>query len=196
MTRASSITPGERTGSPPRLRPAVVWLTGLSGSGKSAIAGELARRLVALGLPVEPLDGDEIRELFPSTGFTRADRDAHVRRVGFLASKLEKHGIFVVASLVSPYAESRDFARRLCRRFVEVYVATPLEECERRDPKGLYARARRGEIAQFTGIDDPYEPPARPELTIDTRAVSVDEGCRRILDRLGDGGADSAPRMP
>jgi adenylylsulfate kinase len=170
------------------LRPAVVWLTGLSGSGKSAIAGELARRLVALGLPVEPLDGDEIRELFPSTGFTRADRDAHVRRVGFLASKLEKHGIFVVASLVSPYAESRAFARRLCRRFVEVYVATPLEECERRDAKGLYARARRGEIAQFTGIDDPYEPPAQPELTIDTRAVSVDEACRLILGRLGEGG--------
>jgi adenylylsulfate kinase len=172
-----------------------VWLTGLSGSGKSAIAGELTRRLVALGLPVEHLDGDEIRELFPSTGFARADRDAHVRRVGFLASKLEKHGIFVVASLVSPYAASRDFARRLCRRFVEVYVATPLEECERRDAKGLYARARRGEIPQFTGIDDPYEPPARPELTIDTRAVSVDEACRRVLDRLREG-ADPVPRIP
>jgi adenylylsulfate kinase len=139
---------------------------------------------VALGLPVEHLDGDEIRELFPSTGFTRPDRDAHVRRVGFLASKLEKHGIFVVASLVSPYAESRDFVRRLCRRFVEVYVATPLEECERRDAKGLYARARRGEIAQFTGIDDPYEPPTRPEVVVTPEDGSPEEQAAKVLAAL------------
>ncbi|HSE94704.1 MAG TPA: adenylyl-sulfate kinase [Methylomirabilota bacterium] len=174
----------------------MVWLTGLSGSGKSTIAAALVHRLLALGVPVERLDGDEIRGLFPSTGFSRVERDAHVRRVGFLASRLEKHGVFVVASLVSPYADSRAFVRRLCRRFVEVYVATPLEECERRDAKGLYARARRGEIAQFTGIDDPYEPPARPELTIDTRGVSVDEACMLILDRLREGAAEPAPETP
>jgi adenylylsulfate kinase len=167
------------------LRPAVAWFTGLSGSGKSTIAVTLARHLEAIGLPVEHLDGDEIREVFPTTGFTRAERDTHVRHVGFLASKLEKHGVFVIASLVSPYAESRDFVRRLCRNFVEIYVATPLDECERRDVKGLYARARRGEISQFTGIDDPYEPPEHPEVTIDTRRVSVDEACALLVGRLG-----------
>ena len=107
--------------------------------------------------------------VFPTTG-SRAERDAHVRRVGFLASRLEHHGVYVVASLVSPYRESRDFVRRLCRNFIEVHVATPLEECERRDVKGLYAKARRGEIANFTGIDDPYEPP-------------VHSGARRSIPR-------------
>jgi len=95
---------------------------------------------------VELLDGDEIRSVFPSTGFSHAERDAHIRRVGFLASRLERHGVTVVASLVSPYRESRQFVRSVCRRFVEVHVSTPLEECERRDPKGLYRKARAGEI--------------------------------------------------
>lgn len=167
------------------LRPAVLWFTGLSGSGKSTIAEAVARRLEVAGVPVEHLDGDEIRGVFPTTGFGRAERDTHVRHVGFLASKLEKHGVFVLASLVSPYAESRAFVRRLCRNFLEIYVSTPLAECERRDVKGLYARARRGEIAQFTGIDDPYEPPESPEVTIDTRRVSVDEACAMLMARLG-----------
>jgi adenylylsulfate kinase-like enzyme len=101
-----------------------------------------------------------------------------------MASRLAAHGVTVVASFVSPYKESRDFIRQLCRRFVEVYVATPLEECERRDPKGLYARARRGEIRNFTGIDDPYEPPDRPELTLDTRKASVEECVKKVLDRF------------
>jgi adenylylsulfate kinase len=166
------------------LRPAVVWLTGLSGSGKSTIADRVAEALAAQGLPVERLDGDQIRDLFPGTGFTRADRDAHVKRVGYLASRLEHHGVFVVTSLVSPYAESRDFVRKLCRRFIEVHVATPLDECERRDVKGLYARARRGEVRNFTGIHDPYEPPERPELVIDTRHVSVEAAVERVLARL------------
>ena len=167
------------------LRPAVLWFTGLSGSGKSTIAAAVARRLEGAGVPVEHLDGDEIRSVFPTTGFGRAERDTHVRHVGFLASKLEKHGVFVLASLVSPYAESRAFVRRLCRNFLEIYVSTPLDECERRDVKGLYARARRGEIAQFTGIDDPYEPPESPEVTIDTRCVSVDAACAMLMARLG-----------
>lgn len=166
------------------LRPAVVWLTGLSGAGKSAIARCVRQCLDELGVSVEHLDGDEIREVFPSTGFSRADREDHVKRVGYLASKLEKHGVVVVVSLVSPYRQSRDFARTLCRRFVEVYVATPLEECERRDVKGLYARARRGEIRDFTGIGDPYEAPEQPELTIDTRRVTVDEAAALILAKV------------
>jgi adenylylsulfate kinase len=166
-----------------RLHPAVVWLTGLSGAGKSTIAAEVCRRLERRRLRVEWLDGDKIRDLFP-TGFTRPERDTHIRRVGYLASVLERHGVFVIASLVSPYAESRDFVRGLCRNFVEVHVATDLAECERRDVKGLYARARRGEIRNFTGIDDPYEPPARPELVIRPGA-SVEDAAAAVLRRIG-----------
>lgn len=161
--------------------PSVVWFTGLSGSGKSTIAQQVTHALQAKGLKVEHLDGDSVRALFPNTGFTRPERDSHIRRVGFLASKLEEHGVFVVASFVSPYRESRNFVRNMCRNFVEVYVSTPLETCELRDVKGLYARARRGEIASFTGISDPYEPPIRAELVIDTTQVSVDAAVREVL---------------
>lgn len=162
-------------------RPAVVWLTGLPGAGKSTIATALTARLTDRGARVEPLDGDAIREVFPATGFTRPERDAHVRRVGYLASRLEAHGVIVVASLVSPYRDSRDFVRGLCRRFIEVHVATPLDECERRDPKGHYRRARAGALPNFTGVDDPYEPPPAPEITIDTRTLSADTAAERIL---------------
>ena len=117
----------------------------------------------------------------PGTGFARPDRDAHIRRVGYLASRLEAHGVIVLAALVSPYRESRAFVRGLCRRFVEVHVATPLEECERRDAKGLYARARAGALAQFTGIDDPYEPPERAEIVIDTTAVTAADAAAQIV---------------
>ena len=163
--------------------PAVVWLTGLSGAGKSTVADLIYQQLKARGLRVERLDGDTVRDIFPSTGFTRLERDAHVRRVGYLASKLEQNGVFVVASFVSPYEESRQFVRGLCRQFVEVYVATSLEECERRDVKGLYARARRGEIRNFTGIDDPYEEPSRPELRID-RGATAEQSAAAVLAYL------------
>ncbi|HEY8257357.1 MAG TPA: adenylyl-sulfate kinase [Gemmatimonadales bacterium] len=171
-----------------RTRPtaAVLWFTGLSGSGKSTIATLVHQELVKRGVEVEYIDGDALREVFPNTGFTRAERDEHLRRTGYLASRLEAHGVTVVASFVSPYRESRDFIRKLCRDFVEIYVATPLEECERRDVKGLYARARRGEIRNFTGIDDPYEPPEHPELTLDTRELSVDQCVAKVLERWGD----------
>jgi adenylylsulfate kinase len=142
-------------------------------------------RSIAAGARVEYLDGDSIRNVFPQTGYSRPERDAHVRRVGFLASRLEHHGVFVVCALISPYAESRDFVRGLCRRFVEVHVSTPLDECERRDVKGLYRRARRGEVANFTGLDEPYEPPAAPELRIDTRDTSVDEAVDLVMMTLG-----------
>ena len=163
---------------------AVVWFTGLSGSGKSSIAEWVAAELRGQGLPVERLDGDAIRRVFP-TGFSRPERDAHVRRAGYFASRLEFHGVTVIASFVSPDRESRDFVRSLCRNFVEVHVATPLEECERSDAKGLYAQARRGDIHDFAGITATYEPPISPELVVDTSQMSIEEAGQRVLDLLG-----------
>jgi adenylylsulfate kinase len=142
--------------------------------------------LVRRGIDVEYIDGDSLRDVFPNTGFTRAEREEHLRRTGYMASRLAAHGVTVLGSFVSPYRESRDFIRRLCSNFLEIYVATPLEECERRDVKGLYARARRGEIKNFTGIDDPYEPPEKPELTLDTLLLSVDESVTKILKHFGE----------
>jgi adenylylsulfate kinase len=167
------------------IMPAVIWFTGLSGSGKTTLARRLYEDLKNKGIKAEYLDGDTIRNIFPQTGFTREERDLHIRRVGYLASLLEKNGVFVVASFISPYADSRQFVRGLCSHFVEVHVSTPLGECERRDVKGLYAKARRGEIQNFTGISDPYESPRSPELDIDTSKVSEGEACSRLIDYVG-----------
>lgn len=166
------------------IQPVVLWFTGLSGSGKSTISTWVAKELRSRGLRVEELDGDTIRDIFPNTGFSKAERDAHIKRVGYLASKLEQSGIFVVASFVSPYRESRDFVRGLCRNFVEIHVATPLDVCEARDVKGLYARARRGEIMNFTGIDDPYEAPLHADLVIDTTTVDLQRAGEQVLGVL------------
>lgn len=162
----------------------VFWFTGLSGSGKSTLAQHLSQTLTQRGCAVEYLDGDTIRDLFPTTGFSRSERDAHVRRVGHLASRLAHHGICVVASLISPYEDSRQFVRALCPRFVEIYVATPFAECERRDAKGLYRRARNGDLPNFTGLDDPYEPPRAPEVTVDTAGQSVAASMAAVLSHL------------
>ena len=161
--------------------PSVVWFTGLSGSGKSTISERVVKDLRASGLKIEYLDGDAVRSVFPATGFTREERDQHVKRIGFLASRMEAQGVTVIASFVSPYRESRDAVRAMCRSFIEVHVATPLEECEKRDVKGLYAKARRGEISNFTGISDPYEPPANAELVIDTTKTTVDDAVRQVI---------------
>jgi adenylylsulfate kinase len=158
--------PGERT-----MTGKVIWLTGLSGSGKTTIATAIAEELTRRSVPVEVLDGDALRGFMP-TGFSREEREAHARRVAFLASRLAHHGVTVVVALISPYRSSRAYARDLCKGFVEVYVATPLEVCEERDAKGLYKKARAGLIREFTGIDDPYEVPEAPELTIDTSALA------------------------
>jgi adenylylsulfate kinase len=163
---------------------AVIWFTGLPSSGKSALGQALATRLRAAGLDVEWLDGDQVRAIFPSTGFSKAERSEHIRRMGFIAGLLEKHGIWVVATFVSPYAESRNFVRSLCTRFVEIHVATPVSVCGRRDAKGLYARARRGEIEQFTGISDPYEAPEKPDLVLDASVMTVEQGIEMILAHL------------
>lgn len=164
------------------IKPAVLWFTGLSGSGKSTLSEAIYERLKDKGLKVEHLDGDSVRDIFPRTGFSKEERDRHIRRVGFLASKLEKNGVFVIASFISPYQETRDFVRGLCNNFMEVHVATPLEECEKRDVKGLYAKARKGEITQFTGIDDPYEEPVNPEIKVDTTGKTIEESIDEILD--------------
>lgn len=164
--------------------PAVIWLTGLSGSGKSTIAQGVFQYLSKNGNRVEHLDGDEVRIMFPQTGFSKEERDRHIRRVGYLAAMLEKHDVTVVASFISPYREARDFVRGQCRRFIEIYVATPLEVCEQRDPKGLYEKARRGEIKDFTGIDDPYEEPLNPELRIDTTGQLIDESIQIVINTI------------
>ena len=169
------------------IQPFVLWFTGLSGAGKSTLAELATDYLKKKGLQVQQLDGDKIREIFPNTGFSRIERDRHVRRVGYLASMLEHNNVIVVAALISPYEETRQQVRELCRNFVEVYVDTPLDVCEERDPKKLYQRARAGEIQHFTGIDDPYEPPPQPEVRVRTEGMSVDqsfEEIRRTIDKL------------
>ena len=166
------------------IKPAVIWFTGLSGSGKSTLSEALYQKLKNKGIKVEHLDGDAVRDIFPKTGFTKEERNRHIRRVGFLASKLEQNGVTVIASFISPYKEARDFVRGLCNNFIEVYVSTPLEVCEQRDVKGLYKKARAGEITQFTGIDDPYEIPENPEIEIDTTNRLVDDIVNKIFKQI------------
>ena len=167
------------------LKSSVIWFTGLSGAGKSTLSEAVFERMNKKGLKVEHLDGDIVRSIFPATGYSQEERNRHVKRVGFLASMLEKNGVFVVASFISPYKESRDFVRGLCSNFQEVFVSTPLEECEKRDTKGLYAKARKGEITQFTGIDDPYEAPEKPEIDVNTTNQSVKQSVDYVMKQLG-----------
>jgi adenylylsulfate kinase len=162
----------------------VLWLTGLSGSGKSTIAEGLYQKLDAIGVGYERLDGDVLRGVFPNTGFSKEARDEHIRRVGFMASRLEHHGVVVIASFISPYREARQFVRNLCSNFVEVYVKASIDECTRRDVKGLYKKALAGEIKEFTGIDDPYEEPENPEIVVDTINQTVDESVSQIMDAI------------
>lgn len=168
---------------------AVVWLTGLSGSGKSTVAVALERLLVEAGRPAALLDGDNLRHgLNADLGFTEADRHENVRRVGEVAALFAEAGTVAVVPLISPYRDGRDRARAAATerglRFVEVFVDTPIEECERRDPKGLYAKARAGEIRGFTGIDDPYEAPTSPELRLTPADGDPVAQARRVLDLL------------
>lgn len=164
-----------------------VWFTGLSGAGKSTIAGILAQRLERRGRLVTLLDGDVVRtHLSKGLGFSKEDRDTNIRRIGFVANEVVRHGGAAICAVVSPYAATRDEVRQQIGldSFVLVYVATPLEECERRDTKGLYARARRGEIKGLTGIDDPYEPPASPDVVLDTVRDSAERCAEQVEDAL------------
>jgi len=170
-------------------KPAVLWFTGLSGAGKTTIARCVHSALRAQGVNAAWLDGDVTREFFPRTGFSKEERNAHVMRSGFIARMLAQHGVSVVASYISPYRETRQGVREMCAEFadfVEVFVYTPLEECERRDVKGLYAKARRGEVKQFTGIDDPYEKPDQPEVRIETMDCTPEQAAAEVLTYLRD----------
>lgn len=163
----------------------VVWLTGLSASGKTTIAEELARILKSNGLSVELLDGDEVRKnLSPDLGFSKADREKHASRVIYLSNLLARNGVIVIVALIAPYRAFRQEARDAIKDYVEVYVKASLEECMRRDPKGLYKRAIEGKIKDMTGIDDPYEEPIEPELIVDTEHESVESCVEKIFDRL------------
>ena len=164
--------------------PYVIWITGLPAAGKTTIGEALTAALKEKGQRVEHLDGNHLRKVFPATGFSKEERNSHICRVGYLAGLLEKNGITVIASFISPYREARDFVRSQCKQFIEVYLCTPLDVCEKRDPRGLYKKARKGEIKQFTGIDDPYEVPENPEIKIDTSSQSVEETIRILLAYL------------
>lgn len=164
--------------------PAVIFLTGLSGSGKTTIAKQLMKALQQKGVVPVLLDGDEIRNVIKQTGFDEQSRKNHNLNVGYMASLLEAQGNFVIVSLISPYADTRDAIRKMCKNFKEVYVSTDIDTCIKRDAKGLYAKAIRGEIKDFTGISAPYFPPIHPEVNVDTSKISVQESVYKILKAL------------
>ena len=163
----------------------VLWFTGLSGAGKSTVAAKLGPALAERGHRVELLDGDEVRtNLCQGLGFSREDRDTNIARIGYVAGKLAKHGVAVLVAAISPYRQARDQVRASVDHFIEVHVAAPLATCAKRDVKGLYARALSGELPNFTGVSDPYEPPLAPELVLHTEAESVDDSVHQILTWL------------
>jgi bifunctional enzyme CysN/CysC len=169
-------------------RPCVIWYTGLSGAGKSTIANAVDRRLRALGRHAMLLDGDNVRHgLNRDLGFTEADRVENIRRVAEVSRLMADAGLIVGVAFISPFRSEREMARTLLPQgeFLEVFIDAPLAVAEGRDPKGLYRKARRGEIRNFTGIDSPYEPPLAPDIHIDTTAIPVDEAAERILASLG-----------
>ena len=169
-------------------KPAIIWFTGLSGAGKSTIANSVEQRLNLTGYHTTMLDGDNVRHgLNRDLGFTEVDRVENIRRVGEVASLMVESGLIVLCSLISPYRAERDMVRRLVAdgEFLEVFVDTPLEDCMKRDPKGLYAKAKAGLLKNFTGIDAPYEAPDNPDLHLTTPGQSTDELADAVLRTLG-----------
>jgi adenylyl-sulfate kinase len=162
-----------------------LWFTGLPCSGKTTVADEVAEKLRKMGLRVERLDGDIVRKgLTRDLGFSKEDRDKNIERVTFVAKLLSRNGVATLVSFVSPYIQARSNARNECTNFVEVFVDCTVEECEKRDVKGMYAKARAGEIKDFTGVDDPYEAPPNPELVIETHNETVEESTQKVLVKL------------
>jgi adenylyl-sulfate kinase len=174
--------------SDPGQRGFTVWFTGLSGAGKSTLAEMLYHEFQARGMKTEMLDGDVVRQnLSKGLGFSKEDRDTNIRRIGFVANLLTRNGVATISCAISPYREVRDECRALIGEFVEVYVYATVDEiAEHRDPKGLYKKALAGEITGFTGVDDPYEPPEHPEITVDTLEQEPLESLQQILDQLRD----------
>lgn len=176
-----------------RVRGATVWLTGLPSAGKTTIAYALAERLRGAGRRVEVLDGDEIREfLSAGLGFSRLDRDTNVRRIGFVAEMLASHGVTALVPVIAPYADSREAVRKRHQAagtgYLEVHVATPVEVCSQRDVKGLYAKQAAGRLSGLTGVDDPYEVPADPDLRIETHEQTVEESAAALYALLTERG--------
>lgn len=162
-----------------------LWFTGLSGAGKTTISQAVEKELISQGYKVEVLDGDVVREnLTKGLGFSKADRDENIRRIGFVAQLLTRNGVIVIVSAISPYRNIRDEVRSRIGDFVEVYVNAPLAVCEERDVKGLYKRARSGEIKSFTGIDDPYEAPMNPEIECRTDQETLEESVTKVLTEV------------
>lgn len=162
-----------------------VWFTGFSGAGKSTIADALTKKLKSEGYRLEVLDGDEIREnLTKDLGFSKEDRDTNIRRIGFVAKLLTRNGVIVLVPVISPYRAIREEMRANIDNFVEVFVNAPISVCEKRDVKGLYKKVRAGQIKQFTGIDDPYEPPLNPEVECRTDLEELSESVDKIFARL------------
>jgi adenylylsulfate kinase len=175
-------------------RGVTVWLTGLSGAGKSTITEALEAELRSRGCRLEVLDGDIVRtNLTKGLGFSKEDRDENIRRIGFVSHLLTRNGVIVLVSAISPYRDIRGEVRDRIGDFVEVYVSAPLEVCEARDVKGLYKRARAGEIKQFTGIDDPYEPPIAPEVNCETHQETLEQSVQKVLAKLEELGYLMAP---
>ena len=162
----------------------VLWFTGLPASGKKALADTVYQQLMKDKLKVERLDSHDVRPLFPETGFSPEEVNRHVKRAGHLCAMLEKNGVIVIASFVSPYRSSRDFARERAASFIEVYMQTTVEACEQRDDKGHYAKARRGEYQNFPGVDVEYEIPVDPEIVIDVDTSTLEESAEQILRYL------------
>ncbi len=179
-------------------RGACIWFTGLSGSGKSTTAAALIPHIRARGREVTELDGDVVRtHLSQGLGFSKEDRDTNVRRIGFVAAEVVKHGGICVASVVSPYRATRDEVRAMVGPgFIEIFVDTPLEVCEQRDVKGWYAGARQGTVARMTGIDDPYEPPVRAELVLTTTDTTPQRNAAAVIAFLEERGVLAPLRTP
>ena len=164
-----------------------LWFTGLSGAGKTTVAKALEKRLKEMGLKVERLDGDLVRQyLTRDLGYSKSDRNENIRRVSYVAALLTRNEVITLCCFISPYRQGRLEARKLIGSFAEIYVNAPLAVCERRDVKGLYKKARAGEIAMFTGISDPYEPPDAPEIEIRTDLLSVDHCVDKVIGYLVD----------